>query len=216
MRAVVPSWGRPASINGSGDGARERGLDVAKYRPHDIDDVVRQVDEVTGALKTLADVLDQEENLSVGLHRVCRQALHAIGDADLASVTLLREGRLHTAASSHDHAREIDEAQYAAEQGTCVHTAKSGQVERATVVDLRDRWPDLAAELGDAAVGSYLSAPLFIDDEHHGSLNLYAHDSHGFDALEAALLELYVTAAEATLHNAHRYMRAREQVAHLG
>jgi hypothetical protein len=64
-------------------------------------------------------------------------------------------------------------------------------------------------------VHSYLSARLFIDRAYHGSLNLYGEGDHGFRELDAALLELYTTAAEAALRRARRYRQSREHVAQL-
>jgi hypothetical protein len=40
--------------------------------------LVRQLDEMTAALESLSQVLGQEEDLAVILHRLCRQAVHAI------------------------------------------------------------------------------------------------------------------------------------------
>jgi hypothetical protein len=42
-------------------------------------------------------------------------------------------------------------------------------------------------------VAGYLSAPLFIDREYQGSLNLYGTTGQGFGTLDVALLELYTT-----------------------
>ncbi|GLY38293.1 hypothetical protein Amsp01_043170 [Amycolatopsis sp. NBRC 101858] len=77
------------------------------------------------------------------------------------------------------------------------------------------RWPAFTAAAGQETVGSYLSAPLFIDREYRGSLNLYGVADNGFDALDEALLELYTTATEAALRSARRYASARETIAQL-
>jgi GAF domain-containing protein len=192
---------------------------VGKHRkehPESADDLARQVDEVTGALDVLARVLEQEEELPVVLDRLCRQAVHAIGEADLASVVLLRGGTPVTSAVTHDAAGVADQAQYRAAQGPCLEVAATGEVVRASPEQVAARWPGLAAESAGTDIASYLSAPLFIDTEHHGSLNLYSYGAHGFDAIEAALLELYITAVEAALANAQRYRQAREQATQLG
>jgi GAF domain-containing protein len=177
----------------------------------DSDAVVRQVDAVTGALETLSSVLEQEEQLHVVLRRTCEQAVHAIGEAAVSSVTLLRDGEPYTVAAADDAAVHLDEAQYAAGEGPCLHVARTGQVVRATAAIAAERWPVFSAKTAGSRMGSFLAAPLVIDNEHHGSLNLYGYGADGFDALEAALLELYTTAAEAALRNAQRYLRAREQ-----
>jgi GAF domain-containing protein len=179
------------------------------------DETLRKVDDVTSALDHLADVLDQEDDLPSILRRVCQQAVHAIGEADMASVSLSRDGEPETAAVTDDRAVEIDKAQYTAGQGPCLHAASTRQVVRVTVAGVRERWPDFADAAGQAMVASYLSAPLVIDEEYSGSLNLYGTQPHGFGELDAALLELYTAAAEAALRGARRYLRAREHTGQL-
>lgn len=177
--------------------------------------LLRKVDEVTGALERLAEVLASEEDLSVHLERMCQQAVRAIGQADMASVSLLRDGEAVTAAATDERAVEIDRAQYRAGEGPCLEAAKTGQVVKVTVAEVEGQWPGFVAASGRAAVASYLSAPLFIDSEYHGSLNLYGEKPHGFVESDAALLELYTTAAETALRSARRYLQAREQAEHL-
>lgn len=174
--------------------------------------VVDQVDDVNAALTTLRDVLDEHEDPHQALHRVCQQAVHAIGEADSASVTVLGADGPYVAATTSDHAHRIDHVQYQAGDGPCVEAAKTRQVVRVTVPEVADRWPAFAESSAEAGIGSYLCAPLFVDDEHHGSLNLYHCDNHGFSGLEAALLRLYTTSAEAALHARHRHLRARRHV----
>jgi len=177
--------------------------------------LVRWIDGVTEALEELSGILEQEEDLSVILDRTCRQSVLAIPGADLASVTLLREGGPETGASTARRALDVDLAQYRAGQGPCLEAARTGQVQRAAAEQVPDRWPAFGREVAGLGVGSYLAAPLRVDDEHSGSLNLYSEQAHGFRALDEALLGLYTTAAQAALRNARRYLRAREQVAQL-
>lgn len=182
------------------------------------DRLARKVDEVTSAFERLAGVLTREDELNVLLWRVCQQAIHAIPEADMASITLLHErvpGAVgETVAVTDDQAFAIDKAQYAAGEGPCLEAGTSRQVVRASVAEAGRRWPDFAVAC-DVTVASYLSAPLFIDSEYHGSLNLYGRAGHGFGKLDAALIELYTTTAEAGLRSAHRYRQTLELVAQL-
>ncbi|MEV1117963.1 GAF and ANTAR domain-containing protein [Actinosynnema sp. NPDC049800] len=146
------------------------------------------------------------------MDRVCRQVVGAIPDADLASVTVLRDGTPESLAWADRHTLEVDHAQYRADEGPCLEAAESRRVQRVAVAEAADRWPAFSKAAGDLGIGSYLSAPLVIDDVYHGSLNLYGRHTHGYRELEAALLELYTTAAEAALRNARRYLHARRQI----
>jgi AmiR/NasT family two-component response regulator len=65
-------------------------------------------------------------------------------------------------------------------------------------------------------VASYLSAPLHVDEEFAGSLNLYSERAHGFGDLDEAILRLYTTAAAAAIANTRRYTQARDLATQLG
>lgn len=178
-------------------------------------DAVRRVDDVTTALERLAGTFQEEEELSAVLQRVCLQVVHAVPDAEIASITLLRNGAPYTATATGDSAHHIDQAQYRAGEGPCLEAARTGELQRAKVAEAARRWPEFAAAAAESTVLGYLSAPLFIDDEYHGSLNLYDTGGNSFGALDAALLELYTTAAEAALRSARRHRSARDTMAQL-
>jgi GAF domain-containing protein len=178
-------------------------------------EVIQRLDEVTDALTELSGVLDQEEDLAVIMDRVCRQVVSALPQADLASVTVVRDGEPSSLAWVDEHTLAVDLAQYETSEGPCLEAARSRQVQRVTVAEAHERWPAFATAADALGIGSYLSAPLFIDDEYQGSLNLYGKQTHGFLKLDAALLELYTAAAEAALRNARRYFQSRRRMTEL-
>lgn len=178
-------------------------------------DAARRVDDVTTALERLALTFQEEETLAVVLQRVCRQVIHTVPDAEIASITLLRDGAPYTATATSDSAYRIDQAQYTAGAGPCLEAARTGELQRVKVAEAAQRWPEFAEAAADSAVLGYLSAPLFIDHEYHGSLNLYDTGGNSFGALDAALLELYTTAAEAALRSSLRHQAARETMGQL-
>jgi GAF domain-containing protein len=173
-------------------------------------DVLQRLDEVRRALADLSVVLGQEEDLGRVLQRGIDQVIHAVPAADMASVTVLRGDAGETVASSDERVWAIDSDQYAAGDGPCLEAARTGEVVRVAVEEALERWPEFARSARAAGVASYLSAPLVIDEEFAGSLNLYSTDPHGFGDLDEALLRLYVTAAIAALASARRYAAARE------
>lgn len=149
------------------------------------------------------------------LRRLCHQIVPAIPGADLASVAVLDDNRPRTIAATSDQAKDIDQRQYDADSGPAVEAARTGKLVRVAVPDTAARWPQFADAALAAWVGSYLSAPLFLDEKFSGSLNLYGVDGHGFSELDAALLELYTTAAEAAIRQAERHRSGRETAAGL-
>lgn len=174
-------------------------------------DVVHRLDEVTEALADLGEALSREEELGRVLQRSVNQVVQAIPGADMASVSVLLDSSPYaeTVASSSDQVWNIDADQYDAGEGPCLEAARTGVMIRVDVEQARERWPRFARGAHAAGVASYLSAPLSIDDEFAGSLNLYSEQRGGFSDLEEALLRMYTTAATAAIANARRYAQAR-------
>jgi GAF domain-containing protein len=173
-------------------------------------DVVRRVDDVTTVLADLAQVLEAEEKLGRVLQRTVDVLTRAVPGADMASVTVLHEDKGETVASSSERVWVIDSDQYAAGEGPCLEAARTGEAVRTSVAEALERWPQFASSARAAGVESYLSYPLLLDTEYAGSLNLYSEQTHGFADFDVALLQLYVTAANAAIANARRYAQARD------
>lgn len=174
-----------------------------------------RLDDVLVALESLSATLDDGGELETALGVVCRHLTAVVPGADMASVTLVRDGSAHTAASTDDMVVEIDADQYAAGEGPCLHAASTGEVVRVDVADACERWPRFARGALAAGVASYLSAPLVVDSTHAGALNLYGLSAHGFRDVDGTVLELYVVAAETALRATSRYLTAREHAAQL-
>ncbi len=170
---------------------------------------MRRLDDVVTALSDLGDVLSREEDIGQVLQRGVSQVVQAIPAADMASVSVLRGDTAETVASTSQRVWDIDSQQYAAGDGPCLEAARTGKVVRVNVEQAQERWPKFATGALAAGVASYLSAPLILDDEFAGSLNLYSEQAHGFGDLDEKLLQLYTTAAVAALANARRYTQAR-------
>jgi GAF domain-containing protein len=183
----------------------------SKSRSPDDTDVIQRLDDVISALADLSDVLTRTEDLGRILQRSVEQVTRAIPGAGMASVSILRDDSTtaETVASSGERVWVIDDDQYAAGDGPCLEAARTGRVVRVGVEQAMERWPDFARSARAAGVASYLSAPLYVDEEFAGSLNLYSEQAHGFGDLDEVLLRLYTTAAAAAIANTRRYAQAR-------
>ncbi|OZM72492.1 transcriptional regulator [Amycolatopsis antarctica] len=182
---------------------------MPKARSQDAEVSLRHIDDVTGAIESLTEMLDRADDLPAMLRWVCQHATEAVPGADMAGVTLLRDGKPTTAAITDETVSEVDADQYRVGDGPCLEAATTGKVVRVDVEEAHERWPAFAASARRAGVRSYLAAPLVIDNVHSGAINLYGRQAHGFFEAEAALLELYTTAVEAGLRTASRYLDAR-------
>lgn len=168
-----------------------------------------ELDEVTGALEALVDLLDREDDLRVIMQQVCQQGITAIPETDMAGVTVFRQGQPETVAWTDDLVLDVDNAQYGSGEGPCLEAFATGAVVKVDAEDAARRWPEFARRARNVGTASYLAAPMVVDEGLAGALNLYSYASHGFRAIEATLLELFTTAVQGTLRGTRRYHAAR-------
>jgi hypothetical protein len=167
------------------------------------------VEEVTGALGSLADALERDEQLSAVLQQVCELAVRAVPGTDLASLTRVGPAGPETTACTGQDAFYLDLDQYRAGHGPCLEAATKNVPVHAGLPDARRRWPEFDRAADAVGVVSVLSAPLTFADDEAGSLNLYGRRPGAFDGVEP-VAELYVTAVRAVLRGTHRHHQARE------
>ena len=127
------------------------------------------------------------------LQEIATFAATALGGAISASITISREGRPVTVASSDAHAAQFDEVQYSQFEGPCLTAMYTGQ--SILMDDLAKdsrfrRYSPQALALGVRSSLS-LSLPLSGGDRTVGALNLYARHIGGFGAVEQADAELF-------------------------
>ncbi|ADJ48290.1 hypothetical protein AMES_6465 [Amycolatopsis mediterranei S699] len=173
------------------------------------------LDEVTGALDSLTTTLATEDDFAVLLHRMCEQVVKAVPGVDEATVTLLTDHHPSTVASTSDVVTALDHDQYATGDGPCIRAAETGKLVRVSVAEAAGTWPVFARDAGAAGFGSFLSAPLVVVDGHSGAVNCYSGHHDGFAELDEKLLDLYTSAATATLRVFSRYLQARRTAEHL-
>jgi GAF domain-containing protein len=173
------------------------------------------LDELTAAMADLTGALETEPAEGEILDAVCAEALRAIPGADMASITAIRDGEPKTAASTDQRAVEIDRAQYAAGAGPCLQAAKTGEIVRVPLATAGTAWPEFTGRAQELGVGSYLAAPLRVDERLSGALNLFGYGDHGFAETDSRLLQLYTTVVSFGLRTTRRYHHARQRTADL-
>ena len=106
---------------------------------------------------------------------VCSAAPRIVTGCDHASLTLLRDGKFVTAASTDDTARAIDAMEREIGNGPCVDAIKD---EAAYIdADLTDGspWPELASRvLAQTPVRGMSGFRLIVDEQKAGALNLFS------------------------------------------
>ena len=172
------------------------------------------LDELTAAMADLTGALETEPSEEI-LEVVCAEAVRAIPGADMASITAIRDGEPETAAATDDRAATIDRVQYAAGEGPCLEAAATGEIVRLPLATAGRVWPEFTEYARSVGVGSYLAAPLRVDQHLGGALNLFGYGDHGFAETDSQLLKLYTTIVTFGLRTTRRYHQARQRATEL-
>lgn len=178
-----------------------------------VGDVSNLVSGYADALDTFKAMLLEGRELSSILQTVCSEVKSAVPGADMVGVTVLDEGGEHpeTMASTDPRVNDVDADQYRADQGPCLEAARTRHMVRVRVSEAEVRWPRFASSVSDIGVESYLSAPLTLDNEHLGALNIYGYEDHAFNDIDEALVRLFVTAIEGAVWISRRAAAAQQE-----
>ncbi|RSM88595.1 ANTAR domain-containing protein [Kibdelosporangium aridum] len=177
--------------------------------------VAELLDDVRSATTALTKTLETASDIAEVLHAVCVEAVRVVRGADMASITAIDGGGPRTAAYTDERALEVDRTQYVAGDGPGLRAAATGETVRLSLDNASELWPDFAASAKQVGVGSYLAAPLRIDDHLTGAINLFGFDDHGFAEADSKLLDLYVVVVTFGLRTVRRYQQVREMTDHL-
>ena len=177
---------------------------------------VSQDPEATvGVVAGLSWSVTDEHELLEFLERTVTLATTLIGAADGAGVTANVGGAPFTAVSSDGGVLTVDEAQYVAGDGPCLHAMRSGTVVHADLATVRARWPEFAPAAQEGGVQEFLAAPLGEGQQWLGALNLYSTDGAGFTPRDSVLLRLLVSNATRSVQDYARLRAAHDLAAQL-
>lgn len=205
--------GQSAATAENNEAAHQR-TSAGSSKPGLVDAVSAHVVDYAQALEKVKALLLARLDLSVVLQAVCNEIVETVPNADMAGITMLEEDGAHpqTAASTDIRVNDVDADQYRSDQGPCLEAARTRHMVRVRVDEVAARWPRFARAVVDIGVGSYLSAPLTLDEKHLGAVNIYSYDSLGFGDIDEALVRLFVTAVETAVLVSRRAYSAEEQV----
>jgi hypothetical protein len=134
------------------------------------------------------------------LQRLTELAPSAVEIPVSCGVTSRRDGQPLTVASSDQQASGLDESQYAATDGPCLHALKTGQVVSIADIDTEQRWPTYLKVAHAAGLRSSLSLPLVVDGSTVAAMNLYSFTGPGvFDQEIRRRCEVFATLAAGAL-----------------
>jgi GAF domain-containing protein len=158
----------------------------------------------------LQELLLSSEHIDEFLQQLTAYAANTVGNGMSCGITLRRDGRPTTVASSDDRASKVDEVQYGHDRGPCLSSMRTGEVNLVEDLADDDRWGAYRAGAMANGVRSSLSIPLVVRGMPTGAFNFYAGEAHAFGAEERAQAERFGVEASRVVALAIRMARHAE------
>jgi GAF domain-containing protein len=162
-------------------------------------------DHLSEGIAELSRLLVNEEALDDTLRRVSDLACRNIGGADVAGVTLLRDGKPTTAVFTDPTSPQIDSAQYETGIGPCLEAFRQQRVFRIDSTADDEQFPAFSQAAAEHGVQSTISLPLAVRGNGIGALNLYSKQLAAFSDEDEQLGMLFAQQASVALANAQLY-----------
>lgn len=168
----------------------------------------QQLHELVLSSSDVEDFLD-------GLARVSARSLSEPGDEILCGITLLRQRKAATVASSSPAAQAMDEIQYTFGDGPCMTASREQKTVHVEDLDIDGRWPQYAATVRGHGFRSILALPFVLEGETRAALNLYSHRPGRFDDRATELARDFVHQTSMALRLAVRFAHSSDTAADL-
>lgn len=159
------------------------------------------------AVALLASIVLGHESFELVIERLTAVAKRAVPGAFEVSVTM-RDRRPVTVAATDNFATAIDQAQYDAGYGPCLDALRAGRTVVVEDQSIETRWPQYSPRAVELGVGSSVSVPLRIADEHAAALNVYGDHAHAFTPEAVRATEDLAVYAAVVVNNADLYCTA--------
>jgi GAF domain-containing protein len=171
--------------------------------------------ELENAVRSLSRLLLSEETLEATHGRVASLACRTLPPCDLASVTMVNDGRPSTPVQTDPEAADLDSVQYRSRRGPCLEAYQVGKIVRENISDKTDRWPEFSTVAKEIGVQSVLAVPLVANGQPLGALNLYSKSAAGYDGAAEETALLFSEQAAVACANAEVYWRTYTLTEHL-
>ena len=151
-----------------------------KYPDAPVDDTTIGAAEFGRVVLSLGSRIDSDDELLELLQRSVDCAHSVISGAEYCSVTVDFEKNTYTAVYTDGKTLEIDAQQYRANEGPCLHAARTGDIVVVNCDEGDARWPDFGSAARAEGVHSFLAAPVHANTDTFGAVNLYGADPAAF------------------------------------
>lgn len=134
----------------------------------------------TSAVTRLFELLVDTPPMDGFLQKAVRLAADVIVPAAAGSLTIRRDHRPVTVATSDPLAATVDEIQYGADEGPCLEALRTGRIIQVDDLAAETRWDGYRPHAVAHGVVSSLSLPLAVGPRTLGALNLYGTTHEAF------------------------------------
>ncbi len=162
-------------------------------------------DHLSEGIAELSRLLVNEEALEDTLQRVADLACRYVGGADVAGVTLLRDGKPATTVYTDPTSPQIDSAQYETGIGPCLEAFRQQRVFRIDSTEDDEQFPAFSQKAAEHGMQSTISLLLAVRGNGIGALNLYSRELAAFSADAEKVGMLFAEQASVALANAQLY-----------
>ncbi|MFD1212105.1 GAF and ANTAR domain-containing protein [Arthrobacter sp. GCM10027362] len=131
------------------------------------------------------------------------------------AVTLLRDRKAGTVASSSEHAEALDEIQYQFGDGPCLTAAREHTLVYIPDIRANGQWPEYNEAADRSGIRSVLAVPLELQGEARAGLNIYSDQPNKYDDADIERIQREVLIASKALQLAVRLARHRDTEADL-
>ena len=171
---------------------------------------------LAAALTAAATQVYDTSTTTETLETMVEVALSSLTDIDHVGVTLAhRDGRLETVAATDQFVLELDQIQYAHDEGPCLTALRDGPP--LTVVEYarhEQRWPLFIPAAVQRGVTAQMGVRLFAGDRTVGVMNLYATRSETISEETKQLAEMFATHAALAYGQTRRIDDLQGAIAH--
>lgn len=171
---------------------------------------------LTTARTTAAAQMNAVGTTTETLETMVEVARSTVTGIDHVGVTFAhRDGRLETVAATGPLVVELDELQYALDEGPCVSALRDDlPITLVEHAGQEQRWPRYVPPAVQRGITAQLSVRLFVDDRTVGVLNLYATRSETVSEDTRRLAELFAAHAALACGHNRRLTDLRGAIAH--
>jgi len=162
------------------------------------------------SLSALTQFFVGDHTLEQTLQHVSEVARLALPQTTYVGVTIMVNGRPATAAFTDREVLEIDERQYADDDGPCLDAFREGVVYQIHSTRERGRWQRFRDTARAHGVLSTMSLPMTARDRPAGAMNLYADAERAYGEVDLDTGSMFAAHAAFALVNAQAYWDAQK------